>query len=152
MEYRRSQDMTYNFSIVQLASIAELACSFLVLCIPSTPKALAALPSLPFLGSLVGFTKLSKSSKASSQPPYHITPPTPGRYQQDDDGFLLPLTHVRSGNDGFGRRNEHGVSSFTPHAAKSEFSAKGSTEHKEYQLQANKNAHHRQQPGTFYTG
>lgn len=39
--------MAYNMSVVELASLAELACSFLVLCIPSAPKALASLPLLP---------------------------------------------------------------------------------------------------------
>lgn len=113
--YRRSQDMAYNMSVVELASLAELACSFLVLCIPSTPKALASIASLPLFGSRVSSSKRSSGTKGSAWP-------RPRRYEQVDERALIPLARIRNGSDGPYHRNELKIMYGTETTVTSEYS------------------------------
>lgn len=98
--YRTAHDDTYNFSIVGLTSIAEVTCAILILCFPSTPKAMQT------LGLLKVFTPLktvwSTKSTSNTSGDTVLSWPRPdgrkrntGSYAQVDESGV-PLSPVRT--------------------------------------------------------
>lgn len=67
VEFSQSTDVSYNFSIVALCSLAEVTCGMLVLCVPSAPKALAAFDLGKVYASLRSWTASTLGSSSRSR-------------------------------------------------------------------------------------
>lgn len=87
--YRSAHDDTYNFSIVGLTSMAEVTCAILILCFPSTPKAMQT------LGLLKTFAPLKTIWSTRSWPSSDGRKRSMANYEQVDESGV-PLSPVRT--------------------------------------------------------
>jgi hypothetical protein len=97
VRHAASNDLTYTFSPVQLWSGAELTCGFLVICVPSLPKAFQAMEfakvksTLSFWSRKSSQRHLRSSSKGESG---EAMSPPPNSIQRSNSGQIKPQDNM----------------------------------------------------------
>ncbi|KAI1760139.1 hypothetical protein GGR53DRAFT_470603 [Hypoxylon sp. FL1150] len=89
-KFMESPDQLYFITVSELTSLVELTCGILVLCIPSTPKALSV---FSFLRSRLGSLKRSRTELSHA----HSLPITSNssRYAQIDERSVIQLRNIQ---------------------------------------------------------
>lgn len=91
VKFTESSDTSYFFSIVGLCSLVEVTCGVLVLCVPTTPKALAGIAQTRAFTILKSWTTSLRAFRGSQSGP--LWPARKQGVTQDFDEQPLTTTH-----------------------------------------------------------
>ncbi|RYP33859.1 hypothetical protein DL767_004589 [Monosporascus sp. MG133] len=116
IQFKASEDTTYSFSALALYSLIEVTCGFLVVSVPSVPKAIATLKGTKALSWLRTSARGTRGSTAAFWPGSSIKTPKSTDYQDLDERSLVPLTPVA----GTSMNKTGGITRTTHFAATSE--------------------------------
>ncbi|KAI1746038.1 hypothetical protein F4680DRAFT_8261 [Xylaria scruposa] len=108
VQFVSSPDQLYQISKVGLLSLTEIASAFLVLCIPSVPKAAASISSngrFRLFDSWRSWYRSAKSSQKSPWPSIHSSSES-RRHQDGDDRSFVPLTDLERSDAKFVQNGE----------------------------------------------
>ncbi|OTB06973.1 hypothetical protein M426DRAFT_9052 [Hypoxylon sp. CI-4A] len=105
VQWDRSRDMTYHFSSIALSAIAEITCGILILCVPSTPKALGGIKPPEWVSSLnswftssINRVRMSKGSSESMWSRRGASTPTSRAYEflNEPDSDAIDLASLEA--------------------------------------------------------